>query len=558
MKPRLTGRCTAARWSSSRQRWRYRCQVLCCLGFAALGLAGNAFGQAQLADELIVISKGTREQDRVRDESHFTSSPGSLGSRLGPAPGSGQVAITPGLPGGAPPRPRPDVLTAASGNVNLAQYKLPIEMLPPVETIAPGSLPVSGPMELPTTELEGPENGLTLDGAIDVLIARNLDLRTKFQEIPKAEADILTAGLRGNPMVFGSIDSVPYGQYSATRPGETNYGLTVIQPWDINNKRYYRVIAARNARSVLQAQYQDAVRLEIDNLCVAYIDVLAARETLRYIEASLSGLTELQSIVEKQITAKEASTIDRARVSVQLASAQLALNEANAALAKSKQILANLLDLPMADDSQFDVRGSIRVNAGKVPSVDELVDLAFNSRPDLTSYRLGVNRAQSDVDLARKERFPDVFVLYAPWGLQDNSPTGQQNSTSWGISAMASIPLFNRNQGNIRRAEVNVAQTRNEWLALTKRVELEVRQAAKDYDVAQNLVTRMEQQVLPQARQVRDGTLELLKGGESDAVAYLGAQRDYVDVIRQYRDALIRLRRTAMKINTVVAMKLIP
>jgi cobalt-zinc-cadmium efflux system outer membrane protein len=309
---------------------------------------------------------------------------------------------------------------------------------------------------------------------------------------------------------------------------------------------------------VLQAQYQNAVRLEIGDLCSAYIDVLAARETVRYVEASIRGLTDLQSAVEKQIAGQQAARIDGLRVSVQLESAQLALEEANASLENAKHRLANLLNLPLADDSQFDVRGSIRVDAGQIPPAEELIDLAFHNRPDLTSYRLGVSRAQAGVDLARKEKCPDVFVLYSPWGLQDNRPIGGQNSTSWGISAMATVPVFNRNQGNIRRAELNVAQTRNEWMALTKRVELEVRQAAKDYEVSLNASNRLQNQVLPQARNVRDSTLNLLKAGEVDVVAYLGSQREYVDVVRQYRDAAIRLRRAAMRINTAVAMRLIP
>jgi cobalt-zinc-cadmium efflux system outer membrane protein len=526
---------------------------------AVLVSATQVFGQAQLADELVLLGKGVTDQGRARDELHFSNAPGALDSRLGGAPGSGDAALGERSPGDSGRRARPDLLTAAAGNQSALRYSQPpIEMLPAPVAMTPSALSVSGPLELPPADLEGPEDGLTLEAAIDLLVSRNLDLRTKYQEIPKAEADVLTAGLRSNPLIFGSIDSIPYGQFTPQRPGETTYGLTVIQAWDINHKRLYRVTAARRARSVLQAQYQDAVRLEIDALCSAYIDVLAARENVRYIEASIQGLTELQSAVDKQIAGQQAARIDGLRVSVQLESARLAFDEASAAFENSKRTLANFLNLPLADDSQFDVRGSVRVDAGKIPPADELIDLAFNSRPDLTSYRLGVSRAQANVDLARKEKCPDVFVLYSPWGLQDNRPTGGQNSTSWGISAMATVPVFNRNQGNIRRAELNVAQTRNEWSALTKRVELEVRQAAKDYEVALNVVNRLEKQVLPQARTVRDSTLTLLKSGEVNTVTYLESQREYVDVVRQYRDAAIRLRRAAMRINTVVAMRLIP
>src|SRR5262249_54055777 len=137
--------------------------------------------------------------------------------------------------------------------------------------------PLYGPVELPGGEDEGPPDGLTLDAAIDRLVHANYDLLTKFQEIPKAQADILSAGLRLNPILFASADNVPYGNYSEQRPGAASYEVTVIQPIDANQKRKDRLRLACQARRVLEAQYQDAVRVQIDNLYAAFVDVLDAR-----------------------------------------------------------------------------------------------------------------------------------------------------------------------------------------------------------------------------------------------------------------------------------------
>jgi cobalt-zinc-cadmium efflux system outer membrane protein len=60
----------------------------------------------------------------------------------------------------------------------------------------------------------GPPGGLTLGAAIDRLIHSNRDLSTKYHEIPQAQADILTAGLRSNPIIFWSAGGTPYGRWS--------------------------------------------------------------------------------------------------------------------------------------------------------------------------------------------------------------------------------------------------------------------------------------------------------------------------------------------------------
>jgi cobalt-zinc-cadmium efflux system outer membrane protein len=81
-------------------------------------------------------------------------------------------------------------------------------------------------LEIPGITDDGPADGLTLDQAIDRLVHVSYTLRTKFQEIPQAEADILSAGLRANPLLFFSADSIPYGNFAPQRQGSTNYGLT--------------------------------------------------------------------------------------------------------------------------------------------------------------------------------------------------------------------------------------------------------------------------------------------------------------------------------------------
>ena len=151
-----------------------------------------------------------------------------------------------------------------------------------------------GALALPDEEEEdeGPPDGLTLDAAINQLVKQNFDLRTKWMEIPQARADVLTASLRANPLVFATASSIPYGQYSAQRPGESDYSATVIYPVDVSHKRAARTEVACEAQRVLEAQYQDAVRLAIDRLYSAYLDVITARETLRYTKANRDGLTQ--------------------------------------------------------------------------------------------------------------------------------------------------------------------------------------------------------------------------------------------------------------------------
>ena len=531
------------------------------IGFALMGLLAEAsrcaYGQAQLADDIILISKGVRAQETARTTSHLGNAPGASESRFRIAPGSDKPALGERVAGAS--MAQRDVLSAASAPLGGQPFGAAAEaIIAPPPRIAPAELPLYGSLEVPQQDEEGPPNGLTLDMAIDRLVRENFDLRTKFQEIPKAQADILSAGLRGNPLVFASADEAPYGSYSPQRPGENGYGVTVIQPVDANHKRRVRILAAQRAKRVLDAQYQDAVRLEIDNLYTAFVDVLAAREAVRYLEASLSGLNEAVSITEKQFRGEQRSVIELDRLTLQRESALIALEEAKASMFKAKQALATRLNIPAIEGEQLAVRGRIVMPAENCPPLEELFGMAQANRPDLMAYRLGIQRAQADVRLARAEAFPDVFVLYTPFGFRNNAPTGGRNATSWSLGVMASVPLFNRNQGNVRRAEINVSQTRIEVSGLERQIEAEVRAAFKDHETALAAVARLKRDVLPRAQGVRDKTFNLFKVGEEGAIGYLNAQREYSEVVRQYRDALIRQRRAALRLNSVVALRIFP
>jgi outer membrane protein TolC len=120
---------------------------------------------------------------------------------------------------------------------------------------------------------------------------------------------------------------------------------------------------------VLEAQYQDAVRLEIDNLYTAYVDVLNARETVRSVAASLEMLDRTLKSIEDQHQKGElpGSAVDDAVV--QRDTAALAHDQAVTVLRQTKRTLATLLAIPPAEADRIEVRGTIRDEAPPPPCI---------------------------------------------------------------------------------------------------------------------------------------------------------------------------------------------
>ena len=105
---------------------------------------------------------------------------------------------------------------------------------------------------------------------------------------------------------------------------------------------------------------------------------------------------------------------------------------------------------------------------------------------------------------------------------------------------------------------MNVDQSRLEMEVVERRIAAEIEDAREEYEVSRQMIERMEKYLLPAARKVRDLSLKTSEHAEGDAYAYLIAQRDYQDLVRQYRDALVRHRRAMLKLNTVVGLRILP
>jgi cobalt-zinc-cadmium efflux system outer membrane protein len=437
---------------------------------------------------------------------------------------------------------------------------------PPAPGIrTPGPLPITrvpnyGPLELPAVAGDdGPPDGLTLDAAIDRLSRENLLLRADAWQIPQARADVLQAGLRANPLVYTDAQLVPYGRYTRDRPGgPLQYDLNVTHPVDYSGKRLARAASAERVVSVIEAQYQDAVRVQVGNLYGAFVTVLEARETVRFARASVEGLTQAVQRYEIMYRRAGATRADYGRVRSLYEQAVVGLDQAEGAVLRSKRALAALLNIPPDLADGLEVRGSLADRAGPPPPAEDLVRIALAARPDLAAIRLGVGRALADERLARAERWGDAYVLYQPYTLQDNTPTGNKSATSWTLGLTAPVPLFNRNQGGVARARLNVAQTQTEVAALERQVAREVIDARRAYDLTREVVRRYEAELLPTVRRQRDDAERLFVGGETNFQAAYDARRDYNDAVVRYRDALVRHRRGMLALDTAVGARILP
>jgi cobalt-zinc-cadmium efflux system outer membrane protein len=498
--------------------------------------------------------------------------PGSSGSLLGPMPGGGGGSfgnlpgaggILGGRAGVSSPKGIPTTVTTPGAGPGPTQMQMSISP-PQSQGVGPVSVPFSGTLELPGgSEDWGPADGWTLDRAIGVTLERSLDLRAKFFEIPMARADILQANLRSNPVFYQDGQLLQYPgsstQFSRAAPGgPSQVDTNITYPFDISFKRQARTVVATRAERVLEAQYQDAIRNRIDDVYGAYVTALGARQTVVYSVKSVEGYEKLTTLTRELHDRGQVPLADLNLVENRLRIARLGSRDAKAAYRRAKLDLGSLMNLSLEEIEKFELRGTIQDTAPPPPPLDTLRKIALVERPDVAAYRLGVSMAEASVRLAKANAFSDVYGLWQPYTYQNNAPYGLRSQVSWAIGVTIPLPVYNRNQGGIERAKINVNQSQVQLSDAERQLLIDVEKAVQEYQVTKRLVEELRTDVIPDAAQVRDAAQRLWQGGETSLLNFLQAQLDYNDVVKQYVDTAVRHRQSMLDLNTAVGRRILP
>ena len=256
------------------------------------------------------------------------------------------------------------------------------------------------------------------------------------------------------------------------------------------------------AKRVSEAQLQDAVRNQIDNLYTVYVDAVAAALTVKFSVVYVEGIRKLLIRNEQLFKAGLIREADVLAVRAKLELAELQVRESKQAKIKANRAVALMLNQPLEIAETLEVKDPIgQLRQAPMPR-DEMVNTALGIRPDLRAIKLGVRRSEADITAAKANAYPDVYVLYQPYTFQNNTYLGVPSAYSWTLGLTATIPLYNRNQGNITRAKINRNQTQVQAASVERTVVSDVLDAEQELQQSLISVQEFRNEIIPANRKM--------------------------------------------------------
>lgn len=385
---------------------------------------------------------------------------------------------------------------------------------------------------------------LSLDDALRIANDRNPLLAAARNEVDMAEAQRLDATLRPNPAFSFEAANYPLGG-SAPQPSFlNNQELTfrLDQEIETAGRRRLRMQVAEAGIAAAQALVDDERRrVELD-VRRAYFGVVLAKADL---EVSRAALSEIDKVIELNRARYEQGEISGAevrRIQVERLkfvddtfAAQLALRNASSTLLA----LLNAPDLGVELDvtetlASTDPAVAIPAPGGGTAMTQldsrSLRAQALADRPDLRAARTAVERAETETRLQRALRTPNVTV--------GGGYVRDFGTNALVVGVTVPLPLTNRNQGGIARAEAARRRAEHLATATASLVRLDVQRAFNEAEVSRQRVGYIEREYLTPSRESRDIVLAAYRLGTADLIDFLDAQRAYRDTLRTYNRAL--------------------
>ena len=366
------------------------------------------------------------------------------------------------------------------------------------------------------------------------------------QRVAIAEAERLESGLRPNPSLTLSGENFPLGptQKGFDFGGGIDWFAIYTQTFEITGKRRLRISLAEHNLEAALAEVSDVERRIVYEVKSAYHRVANARLRLELLRENHNNLNQLVGLNEIRVKEGYAAEGDLIKARLEAQRVEFQARKLSLEYERSRIELLGAMGESSFEDGDLSFEVDEELNYQPVsldmPSLRE----AAMRLPQIKAAQAHVERGQSLLRLEQARVRPDIT---ASVGYKRN---GADNALYAAVSAP--LPLYNRNQAQIARAQAEVETARAELRYAQITVLAGLAAARCAVELNQKQVEALRAEFLMLADESRSVSLAAYREGAVDLLVLLDAQRArsqaqefYFQAFYDYQLAIHELERAA-------------
>jgi cobalt-zinc-cadmium efflux system outer membrane protein len=377
----------------------------------------------------------------------------------------------------------------------------------------------------------------------EIFLRNNYSLLAQRYSIGASEGAIRQARLWNNPLFF--VESNLYNpvngkffDYGPVSKGNTDkfnwpdgkpingtISMQLNQLLLLAGKRSKMVHLAEDNKDIQLAIFTDLLRSLHYALYQAFILLHYDIESISILREEESQLVRLISIEEIALSKGAVSGYEVTRLQFELQDIRKSIKEQQDEEADDENSLRTVLN---ADPFTFYLPVLPKEAPEPTLFVTQLVDSALSNRPEMKIIQYNLDYNRTNVSLQKAYSVPDLTI----GGTYDRSGNAYYNYT--GVNLAFNLPLFNRNQGNIRVADQQFQQTQIQQ----KQTEFNIKEdVVKAYQKWQNSL-QQKNLIKPEYEQnLQDISQSATDSYNKRTIGLL----DYLDKIKTARNAQLNL-----------------
>lgn len=313
---------------------------------------------------------------------------------------------------------------------------------------------------------------LTVNQAERLLLERNPQLRLAQLEVEAAEAILLQEKKWDNPevsLLYNVYNPITGKYFDASSEGETD--IEIEQSIPIGGQRKERIRkqeATVNAATSQQEWTNYQTRMDLHRLMA---EVYYLQEKAAVFDTEIHSVERILTAYRRQAEQGNLSHMDVARME---ALKLRLVGEQNGFLGQLFERKNDLRLMLCLDETIFVVKFSYPLsddhpNGSHFPSQLPLSDFSVSSRPDLMALQSLTQAAEHDLKLQKANALPRLGMK------AEYDKNGNICHNFFGIGATLTLPLLDRNQGNIKQSKVECERIQIEAEIAQRQADAEIR-----------------------------------------------------------------------------------
>lgn len=384
----------------------------------------------------------------------------------------------------------------------------------------------------------------------DKFESSNPTLKAAQLNVDESKAAEITAYLRPNPDFTLTADGTQIAPSAGIwRPfAGTDYSPAISYLHERAHKRELRLENAKKSTDIASSSYQDQERGLIFTLRNAFVQVLQAKAVLQNARENLAYWDRELGINRTRLGAGDIAQLDLNRLVLQRVQFESDLETATVNLRTAKIQLLQLLN-DRTPIEQFDVTGPFEFSENLMP-LEQFRNIALAARPDLKVAMENVELAKSAHELAVANGSTDP--TFSVWYTGNPSFSNPYATNTVGVSVSVPLRIFDRNQGEKERTEIDIRRNQRLQDAATAQVFNDVDSAYVTMQSTVNLLRPYRDTYLNLATNVRDTMALAYKNGGASLLDYQDAEKAYRDTRLAYLNLIGSYLTAAAQLNQAV------